>query len=118
MANLRSIISRYRWITFYVLLILACLTARYVIVWYKTRPPNHVRIYDLTWSDIEYPNNTVYHRWRYYLKPSSYLPSRVEKYSRADPNDDYVLEETLLIDYPTDEQIRQVIKDAGFQFDR
>ena len=113
-AKLRNIFIRYCWVMFYVSLILLCLIARYVIVWYKTRPPNRVHVYDLTWPDRTDANNVVYRRWRYFLKPRSYLPLKVEKYSKRDPNDDYTLKETLVITYPSDDEIRQVIKDAGF----
>ena len=113
-ANSRNMFNRYRWVIFYVLLTLVSLAGRYVIVWYKTRPPNHIRIHDLTWTDREDANNIVYRRWRYFLKPRSYLPLKIEKYSRSDPNDSYTLKETLVIEYPATEKIRQVIKDAGF----
>ena len=113
--KLKSLFTRYRWVVFYVLLILACLAARYVIVWYKSRPLDHIGVYDLTWPDRADPNDIVYRRWRYFLKPRSYQPFKIEKYSKHDPNDSYTLEETLVIKYPTDEQIQQVIKDVGFQ---
>ena len=112
--KMKSLFSRYRWAIFYVLLILACLPAWYAIVRYKTRPPNRIHVYDLTWPDRTDANNVVYRRWRYFLKPRSYLPLKVEKYSKLDTNDSYALEETLVISYPTTGQIRQIIKDAGF----
>ena len=117
-AKEKHIFTRYRWIICFILLILACLTLRHIIVWYKTRPPNHIHIYDLTWPDRTDANNIVYRRWRYYLEPGSYRPLKVEKYSRDDPNDSFTLEETLVISYPTEDEIRQVIKDAGFQLYR
>ena len=81
---------------------------------YYNRPARKpVEVYELTWPDRANVNNIVYRRWRYYFKSFSDVPSKVEKYSRADPNDSYTLEETLVIEYPADEQIRQVIKDAG-----
>ena len=68
----------------------------------------------MQWPDETDANNIVYRRWRYFLKPRSYLPLKVEKYSKLDPNDNYVLEEILVVEYPSDDEIRQVIKDAGF----
>ena len=112
--ELKRILSRYRRVVFFVLLILVCSAGRCVIVWYKSRPPDNVHVYDLTWADRADANNIVYRRWRYFLKPCSYQPFKIEKYSRGDPNDDYVLEETLVIGYPDEEQIREVMKDAGF----
>ena len=120
----KSLFGRYRRVVCFALLILACLTARYVIVWYKTRPPNRIHVYDLTWSDKtgeaeageegNEEGDVVYHRWRYYLEPGSYRPLKVEKHSRGNPNDNFILEETLVIEYPTEDEIGQVIKDAGF----
>jgi len=115
-----TLFSRYRWIIFYVLLVLACIPLRYAIVWYKSRPPNHVHVHDLTWPDRtdgeegDDEGDVVYRRWRYFFKPRSYIPLKIEKYSRGEPNDDYVLEETLVISYPSTDEIRQVIKDTGF----
>jgi len=106
--------SRHRWVIFFVFWILVCLAARYVIVWYKTRPPNHIHVHDLTWSDRTDANNVVYRRWRYFLKPRSYLPLKVEKYSKLDPNDSYALEEALVVSYLTTDEIRRAMKDAGF----
>ncbi len=112
--KIKSLFSRYRWVICFVFLILVCLAARYVIVWYKTHPPNYIHVYDLIWPDRTDANNVVYRRWRYFLKPRSYLPLKVEKYSKLGPNDSYALEETLVITYPSTDEIRQVIKDAGF----
>ena len=123
MANLRNIFTRYREVIFYVLLILVCLgllvAARYYrhYKWIKNNP---ISVYDLTWPDRADANeagdegDVVYRRWRYYIETKTNLPRKIKKYSTRDPNDEYVLEETLIVSYPTDEQIRAVIKDANF----
>ena len=115
--KIKSLFSRYRWVICFVLLILACLAARYVIVWYRTRPPNNVRVYDLTWADRtggDKGGDVVYRRWRYFVETKTNLLRKIEKYSKLDLSGDYTLEETLVISYPTDDEIREVIKDAGF----
>ena len=115
MARARLGFGRYRGVIYWVLLILTCLSARRVIVWYRTRPAGRIHVYDLTWSEKrEEGGDVVYRRWRYFIEAKTNLPRKVEKYSRGDPNDNYVLEETLIVNYPTDEQIRQVINDVGF----
>jgi hypothetical protein len=67
----------------------------------------------LTWPDETDPNNVIYRRWRYFLKPRSYLPFKVEKYSRGDPDSSYVLEETLVISYPGTDQICELLEGAA-----
>ncbi len=114
MARAKLAVSWYRWVILFVLWILACLAVRYVNVWYTNRPPNHIRIYDLPWVDITDANNIVYRRWRYYLKPRSYLPQKLEKYYKREPNDTYILEETLIFSYPNDEQFSPAIKYTDF----
>ncbi len=71
-----------------------------------------ISVYDLTWADRTDADNVVYRRWRYYIETKTNLPRKIKKYSRLDPNDRYVLEETLVIEYPTDDQVRQAIKDT------
>ena len=71
-------------------------------------------MYDLTWVDRTDADNVVYRRWRYYIENKTKLPRKIKKYSRLDPNDSYVLEETVTVSYPTNEEVMQVIKDAGF----
>ena len=110
MVNLRNTFVGYRWIIYFVILVLAFLAVRNIIVFCKTRPPDHVRVHDLTWPDRTDKDNVVYRRWRYFLKPRSYLPFKIEKYFRSDPNEDYILEETLVISYPSTGEIRKDIK--------
>ncbi len=100
---------------------------------YYNRPARKtIEVYDLTWSDKtdeeeqegdegdegldagDVEGDVVYRRWRYYIETKTNLPRKIKKYSKRDPNDDYVLEETLVIEYPADDEIRQVIEDAGF----
>ena len=80
---------------------------------YKLVKNNPVSVYDLTWVDRTDADNVVYRRWRYYIENKTKLPRKIKKYSRLDPNDSYVLEETVTVSYPTNEEVMQVIKDAG-----
>jgi hypothetical protein len=73
-----------------------------------------IEVYDLTWPDKTDANRPVFHRWRYFIEAKTNLPRKVEKYYKLAPEDNYILEETLVISYPTTEEIKSVIKDAGF----
>ncbi|MFC1677856.1 hypothetical protein ACFL3G_12455 [Planctomycetota bacterium] len=109
--KIKSLFTRYHWLIFFILLILTYFPVKYAVRQYKRNQPS---IYDLTWPDRTDANSIVYRRWRYYFKANTNLPHRIEKYYRIDPNNSYILEEILVITYPTDEEIQQVIKDAGF----
>ena len=71
-------------------------------------------MYDLTWPDKTDKGDIVFRRWRYFIETKTNLPRKIEKDSRDDPNDNYTLQETLIIEYPSTDEIRQAIKDAGF----
>lgn len=73
-----------------------------------------IEVYDLTWPDKTDVNRPVLRRWRYFIEAKTNLPRKVEKFYKLAPEDDYILEETLVISYPTNEEIKSVIKDAGF----
>ncbi|MHC4646692.1 MAG: hypothetical protein ACYTBJ_14435 [Planctomycetota bacterium] len=73
----------------------------------------HIEVYDLTWTDKTADGHEVLRKWRYFIESKTNLPRKIEKYSKRDPNDKYVLEETLIVTYPTDERLRHVIKDAA-----
>ena len=104
-ANLRNIFTRYRWIIYLILLTIAIPTVRHIVVWYKSRPPNHLYAQDIEWPDmLKGPNTITYHKWRYFLKARSRLPLKIETYSKTDPNGDFILEKTIVILYPNDEK--------------
>lgn len=111
----KSVFSRYRRALYIVLAVLVCVDLWLGFRYYKKAGrDNHIEVYDLTWPDKTDKDNIVYRRWRYFIESKTNLPRKIEKYSKADPNDNYTLEETLVIGYPTDEQIRAAIKDADF----
>lgn len=97
--------------TYFLLLLFVLFATRQAIIWFDSRPPNHVHIYDLDWSDKD-GNEICYHKWRYYLKPNSFEPFKIEKYSKttSDPSIPYNLIETLIINYPSDEEMKEIIR--------
>ena len=56
-------------------------------------------------------SNIVTHKWRYYLDTKTNLPRRIEKYHQTYKDKDFVLKETLVLAYPTDEEIETVINE-------
>jgi len=70
---------------------------------------NRLTIYDLTWQTND-SNGQIDHRWRYFIDPQTHLPRKIEKYNKPDPNTDYILKETLLITYPSDDEIEKLFK--------
>jgi hypothetical protein len=100
---------------FYILLVLVCAAVLCAVVWYKSRIVNRIRVYDLTWQDTTDANEVVYRRWRYYIETKTNLPRKIEKFYKQDHNAAYVLQETLVIGYPTADEIKKFIKDARLE---
>jgi len=71
-----------------------------------------VVVYDLTWPDKD-GNNQTLNRWRYFVDSKSHLPRKIEKYSKTNADTDYILKETLIISYPSDEEMSKLLKDKG-----
>jgi len=116
-AKSKNIFARYRralCIVLAVLVYLGLLAAVRYYRHYRWVKNNPVSVYDLKWPDKSDEGDVVFRRWRYYIETKTNLPRKIEKYYKLDPNDKYILEETLIVGYPTDEQVRQAIKDAGF----
>lgn len=112
--------KKLRWLgKFYVCLFviavcMALLTEARYYRHYKWVKNNDIVVYDLTWPDEEDDGSVVFRKWRYFIETKTKLPRKIEKYSKYEPNGEYALQETLIVNYPTDEQIRQVIEDANF----
>ncbi|OHB52856.1 MAG: hypothetical protein A2Y07_04465 [Planctomycetes bacterium GWF2_50_10] len=69
---------------------------------------NRLAIYDLTWQTND-SNGQIDHRWRYFIDPQTHLPRKIEKYNKTNPATDYILKETLLITYPSDDEIERFV---------
>lgn len=106
--------SRYRRVVCIVLAGLMFLCLAYIARLYRQRAASRTQVYDLTWLDKTHENNIVYRRWRHFIEPRSRLPLRIEKYYKQGLNDNYTLLETLVIEYTSDDEIRQVISEHGF----
>jgi len=98
-----------------VLILLISLALPIGLKWYKNySQENHIEVYDLTWTDKTVDGPEVLRKWRYFIESKTSLPRKIEKYRKADGDEHYVLEETLIVSYPTDEQVLAAIKDANF----
>lgn len=113
--KIRLFILHRKWFcVFWVLFVSLSLAAGFRYYrYYQWAKENPVSVYDLTWVDRTDSENVVYRRWRYYIESKTYLPRKIKKYSKVDPGDSYVLEETVTVGYPTNEDVMQVIKDIG-----
>jgi len=73
------------------------------------------KVYDLIWTDKELNGWIVYKKWRGYINTETKLPRRIERWEKRTEEAEYELMTITNVAYPTTDQIRSVIKDAGFQ---
>lgn len=71
-----------------------------------------VLVYELGWPDTE-GGREVFRRERYFLDEETGQPWKIEEYLSDDPNGEYVLEETKIIDKSADEQEQGSIEDVN-----
>jgi len=69
-----------------------------------------IAVYELVWPE-ETEAGTVSHKWRYSVERKTHQPRRIEKFLRDDPNGEYTLQETLIIEYPLTEEMRKILRD-------
>ena len=75
--------------------------------------PN-IDVYDLSWSKRSMAGYLVYYKRRVFVNTKTHLPQRIEFWEKHIEEDKYELTTVVEIDYPTNSQIQQVIKQAGF----
>ena len=112
--RLKQVFSHYRKPVYLILTALLCISLPVGFRFYKNANRKPIEVYDLTWPDRTDANRPVFRRWRYFIETKTNLPRKVEKYYKLTPEDNYILEETLVVSYPTTEEIKAVIEDAGF----
>ncbi|MFC1677830.1 hypothetical protein ACFL3G_12320 [Planctomycetota bacterium] len=112
--KLKQVFSRYRKPVCFILTVFVCISLLVGFRFYKNAHRKPIEVYDLTWPDKTDANRPVFRKWRYFIETKTNLPRKVEKYYKLAPEDNYILEETLVVSYPTTEEIKSVIKDAGF----
>ncbi len=76
----------------------------------KKEAGEKITAYELAWAE-ETEGGAVYHKWRYFVEGKTGRPRKIEKYSKNEADGEYVLRETVIIDYPLDEEMREMIKE-------
>ena len=110
----KQVFSHYRKAVYIFLAVLSCIFFCIILLYYTKADREGIEVYDLTWPDKTDVNCPVFRRWRYFIETETNLPRKVEKYYKLAPEEDYILEETLVISYPSAEEIKSAIEDAGF----
>ena len=75
--------------------------------------PN-IDVYDLSWPKRSMAGYLVYYKRRVFVNIKTHLPQRIEFWEKQIEEEKYELTTVVEIDYPTNSQIQQVIKQAGF----
>jgi hypothetical protein len=73
-----------------------------------------IEVYDLTWTEKAYDGSTVLKKWRVFVDPKTNLPQRVEWYEKSATESEYTLSSTMAIEYLSESEIQEVIKEASF----
>jgi hypothetical protein len=115
--KVKTIFSRYRRVIYIILLVGVCLDVLAAVRYYRNYKwaKNHpIQVYEKIRPDETDRNNIVYCKWRLFIDKKTHLPVRIEKYIKRAADANYTLLETQVITYPTDEEVKKAIKDAGF----
>jgi hypothetical protein len=69
------------------------------------------RAYDLTWTAKRTgPQAIVYRKWRIFTEDHTGLPRRIEWYSKAVSENEYVFDKFVVIAYPSEDEIQDIIR--------
>jgi hypothetical protein len=70
------------------------------------------KAYDLNWIEKSTDSQTALHgKWRVFAEDRTGLPKRIEWYSKTGPEDEYEFEKFLVITYPSENEIQDIIKE-------
>jgi len=68
------------------------------------------KAYDLTWiAKSKDSQAVVYRKWRVFIEDRTNLPKRIEWYAKSRPEDEYVVERFVVIAYPSEAEIQDII---------
>lgn len=87
----------------------AALGAAFYLRAEKKKAGEKIAAYELVWAE-ETEEGAVHHKWRYFVEGKTGRPRKIEKYSKNEADGEYVLRETVIINYPPDEEMREVIR--------
>jgi len=71
-------------------------------------------VYDLMWMEKSLCDSIVYRKWRGYINTGTKLPRRIEWWEKRTEEQEYRLLTVAKIAYPAIDEIRDVIRGAGF----
>jgi hypothetical protein len=83
--------------------------------WEKVADPNGAALvpgtqpYDLVWTTPISATRQM-ERWRFFVDPWTHLPARVEVYAQAPTEPRPQLHKTLVVSYPTDQEVRTLVR--------
>ncbi|MDH4240658.1 MAG: hypothetical protein OEW48_13950 [Phycisphaerae bacterium] len=66
------------------------------------------KVYDLSWPE----KGRWFHKWRFFIEPTTNLPKRVECYKKTVIEHEYELKSVHLVEYPSDNSIEAIIRNA------
>ena len=75
---------------------------------------SNTEVYDLVWVEKGLNGSIVYKKWRGYINTGTKLPSRIEWWERRTEEQEYRLLTVTKVAYPAIDEIRAVIRGAGF----
>jgi hypothetical protein len=79
----------------------------------ETAIPN-TEVYDLVWTEKSLIGSVIHRKWRVYIDIEKKLPKRIELWEKLAEEQEFKRESFTEISYPTDDEMRAVIKEAGF----
>jgi len=69
------------------------------------------KAYDLTWTAKSTDSQAAVHRkWRVFVEDRTNLPKRIEWYAKSRPEDEYVVERFVVVAYPGEDEIQNIIR--------
>jgi hypothetical protein len=70
------------------------------------------KAYELSWIDKSTDSQSaLYKKWRVFAEGRTGLPKRIEWYSKTGAEDDYGFEKFAVITYPSEDEIKDIIRD-------
>jgi hypothetical protein len=68
-------------------------------------------VYELVWTQQGTTSEVVlYRKWRVFVDSRTNLPKRAELYARSGPEQEYKLESFVIITYPSESEIKDIVK--------
>ena len=76
--------------------------------------PQSIEVYDLVWIEKIYEGHLIFKKWRVFVGLETNLPQRIEFYQKSTTDSEYNLKYIRIIEYLSDSEMKEVIKEASF----